>query len=212
MKTYENLTLAQLEQLSLDCYSDSGTAQERDDANAALGAYLILASHKPADDVVAAGMKILQKERTRLTAEEKAIEKLEDAVEQAVISFKNNMHPAYLLDMLDTKERTIVAISFWDSQVCNGGIDQWRTNSTGKTAPALIVALRDVGTPLALRVAEMVEEAKDAPNCRIEDLGDDESPFDALDDEYYKFREEFLVQVAKYYFPDSGNPGDRTLV
>jgi hypothetical protein len=100
-----------------------------------------------------------------------------------------------------------MAIAMWDSQVLNGGIDQWLENGYACTLPYLLAACDAVGTLNAKRVADMavgVSESLEGSNyddAGSEDINheflQDESPYDKLDTEYYTFNEEFIREAGE---------------
>lgn len=119
----------------------------------------------------------------------------------------------YLLN-LDVKQRNAVVLTMWDSVVTGGGMEAWVEQGFLCTAPYLLFALEQIGTPSAERTIQMVQSAiqkhddlsdrSDEGSEGITHLnGESMDDLAVLDTEYYTFNERLLREAALRYFGDS---------
>lgn len=107
----------------------------------------------------------------------------------------------FLQQYADSPEvsRTLFAAHWCQSEICNGGFDQFFSNSTGVLAPEGVEAFRKIGMP---QIAALVEQAmaalgptyprdrserEDAIEAAWDACGDNEGgPFGDLDELFFK--------------------------
>ncbi len=107
----------------------------------------------------------------------------------------------FLQQYADSPEasRTLFAAHWCQSEICNGGFDQFFSNSTGVLAPEAVEAFRKIGMP---QIAALVDQAmstlgpkyprdrderEDAIEAAWDAFGDNESgPFGKLDELFFK--------------------------
>jgi hypothetical protein len=102
------------------------------------------------------------------------------------------------------------AFEILNSQVCNGGFQQWLMNGYGKLAEATIEALEAIGSANALSVADIVKKVV----SEIEINGDDENYIyepefadfaDQLDSQYYNVSDALQKDAKAHFGQESKN-------
>lgn len=137
------------------------------------------------------------------------VEKLEDRFEAIYTKTRNltksgNLTKSEVFFHLDVEDRKVCTISFWDSQVCNGGVSQWIGNGYQETGSYLREALKSLPVTDEVQIVmDLVDKAG-----HLEKEPDNEEDYeswheitDKLDDAYYKINEEFIYQVASHFCP-----------
>jgi hypothetical protein len=95
--------------------------------------------------------------------------------------------------VLSAKEAPLLAAHWCQSEVCNGGFEQFFGNSAGVLAPEAVAAFVSIGMPETSAVVARAMAWFDTPyprerstrNKALSTLGAD-SPFDALDTDFYQ--------------------------
>jgi hypothetical protein len=108
----------------------------------------------------------------------------------------------FLLSLTPT-ERAIVVIGNLNYQVENGGFSQWKDNRYNDGAEFLFHALKEVGTPLAKQVEDLVtkylDSEPDNSSWDEDDSWNEGGDGDGLDSEFYKINSDFMKEVQTRY-------------
>jgi hypothetical protein len=128
-----------------------------------------------------------------------------DTAVEAILEKNPRMKEEEAMLALDARDRDMVVIAIWDSQVKNGGATQWCDNGYHVTGRYLLHALKQVGSDTASKVYEIVETAleyHESPSNE-EDYEEWADRLDGLDDQYYAIEAAFLAEVVFHFFPEA---------